>query len=194
MESATDEKLVQIYLNGDEKALEELVRRYLPLIYNFSRRYSGDTDNASDIAQEVFIKVWKNLKKFDQNKSFKIWIFTIAKNTALDWLKLDWLKKKNAVPFSLLKEFNNNEKFLENILDLKQISIIDEIYQNSVSKNLALVIEKLPLKYENVINLHYDKGLNFREIAGFLKEPINTVKSRYRRGLIFLRNFLLKDK
>src|SRR3989344_2340755 len=99
MNNFTDEKLVQMYLRGGEKALEELVRRYLPLIYSFSRRYSGNTDNASDIVQEVFIKAWKNLKIFDQNKSFKTWIFTIAKNTALDWLK-----KKNAVPFSLLKE------------------------------------------------------------------------------------------
>ena len=98
MKNFTDEKLVQIYLKGDGKALEELVRRYLSLIYNFSRRYNGDADNVSDIAQEVFVKVWKNLKKFDKSKNFKLWIFTIAKNTALDWLK-----KKNAVPFSLKK-------------------------------------------------------------------------------------------
>ncbi len=58
MKNFTDEKLVQIYLKGDEKALEELVRRYLPLIYSFSRRYSGNADNITDIAQEVFIKMW----------------------------------------------------------------------------------------------------------------------------------------
>ena len=185
MKPHTDERLVKNYLNGSEKALEELVRRYLPLIYNFSKRYAGDQDNASDITQEVFIKVWKNLKKFDTNKNFKSWLFTIAKNTALDWLK-----KRQAVPISLLREFQEDEDFWGNIADPNQISIIEEIYQNSISQNLALAIEKLPLKYSSVINFYHTQGFNFREIAGFLKEPINTIKSRYRRGLIILRKLL----
>ncbi len=186
MKNFTDEQLVKNYLKGDEKSLEELVRRYLPLIYNFSRRYSGDPDNASDIAQEVFVKVWKNLKKpalslskgFDPKKgSFKTWLFTVAKNTALDWLK-----KKNALPLSLA----------ENIIDTKQVPIIDEIYKKSLLNNLQLAIEKLPPKYSSIINLYHTKGLNFREIADFLKEPINTVKSRYRRGVIMLKKLLKK--
>src|SRR3989338_5537868 len=106
MKNFTDEQLVKSYLKGDEKALEELVRRYLPVIYNFSRKYTGDPDNASDIAQEVFVKVWKNLKKFDTSKNFKAWLFTVAKHTALDWLK-----KKNALPFSLLKEADEDGDF-----------------------------------------------------------------------------------
>ncbi len=175
MKNFTDEQLIKNYLRGSEKSLEELVRRYLPLIYNFSRRYSGDPDNASDITQEVFVKVWKNLKKFNTSKNFRVWLFTIAKNTALDWLK-----KKNALPLSLA----------ENIVDIKQMSIVDEIYKKSLLNNLQLAIEKLPPKYSSVINLYNTKGLNFREIADFLKEPINTVKSRYRRGLIFLRREL----
>jgi len=188
MKNFTDEQLVKNYLRGNEKSLEELVRRYLPLIYNFSRRYSGDPDNASDIAQEVFVKVWKNLKKFNTSKNFRVWLFTIAKNTALDWLK-----KKNILPFSLLKEYQKDEEFLENIPDSKQISMIDRTYSSSLSQNLALAIEKLPAKYSVVIDLYHNSGLNFRQIAGFLKEPLNTVKSRYRRGLISLRKKLSPD-
>jgi len=168
------------YLAGDEKALEKLVRRYLPLIYNFSRRYSGDPDNASDIVQEVFVKVWKNLKGFDTKKgNFKSWIFTIAKNTALDWFK-----KKRDLSLS---------DFADSIVDAKQLPITDEIYKKSLLNNLQLAIGKLPVKYGEVINLYHNKGLNFREIADFLKEPLNTVKSRYRRGLIFLRKKLSTD-
>ncbi len=178
MKNFTDEQLVKNYLKGDEKSLEELVRRYLPLIYNFSRRYSGDPDNASDIAQEVFVKVWKNLRKFDTSKNFRAWLFTIAKNTALDWFK-----KKDALPLSLA----------ENIIDTKLAPIIDEIYKKSLLNNLQLAIEKLPPKYSSIINLYHTKGLNFREIADFLKEPINTVKSRYRRGLISLKKKLSPD-
>jgi len=178
MKKFTDEQLVKNYLKGNEKSLEELVRRYLPLIYNFSRRYSGDSDNASDITQEVFVKVWKNLKKFDNSKNFRVWLFAIAKNTALDWLK-----KKDALPLSLI----------ENTADSKQISMVDVIYKKSLLSNLQLAIEKLPPKYSSIINLYHIKGLNFREIADFLKEPINTVKSRYRRGLISLRKKLSPD-
>jgi len=176
MKNFTDEQLVENYLKGNEKALEEIVRRYLPLIYNFSRRYTGDPDNASDIAQEVFVKVWKNLKKFDASKNFRAWLFTIAKNTALDWLK-----KRNAVPLSLL---------LEDVADSEQISIVDKIEQKSLYKNLSLAIKKLPMKYSSVINLYYKNNLNFREISGLLSESINTVKSRYRRGLILLKKAL----
>lgn len=185
MKNFTDEKLIQAYLGGDERALEELIRRYLPLIYNFSCRYSGNKENASDIAQEVFVKVWKNLKKFDTAKEFRPWIFAIAKRSALDWLK-----KKNAVPFSLLNEYREDENFEENIFDPDQISVIDGIYKDSISKNLKLAVLKLPPKYNYVINLHYDKGLNFREISSLLGESINTVKSRYRRGLFLLRKIV----
>lgn len=176
MKNLTDEQLVKNYLKGDEKALEDIVRQYLPLIYNFSRRYSGDPDNASDISQEVFVKVWKNLKKFDASKNFKAWLFSIAKNTALDWFK-----KKRDLSLS---------DFADSIIDAKQLPITDEIYKKSLLNNVQLAIEKLPQKYGSIINLYHTKGLNFREIADFLKEPINTVKSRYRRGLISLKKKL----
>jgi RNA polymerase sigma-70 factor (ECF subfamily) len=185
MKNFTDEQLIKNYLKGNEKALEELVQRYLPLIYNFSRRYAGNPDNASDISQEVFVKVWKNLRKFDASKNFKNWILAIAKNTALDWLK-----KRDAVPVSLLKEYQEDEEFLENITDPNQISIIDQIYRESVSRDVSLAIKKLPLKYSAVLNFRHDDGFNFREIAEILNEPLNTVKSRYRRGLALLRKFL----
>jgi len=180
MKNFTDEQLVKNYLRGNEKSLEELVRRHLPLIYNFSRRYSGDPDNASDITQEVFVKVWKNLKKFNASKNFRAWLFTIAKNTALDWLK-----KKNTLPLSLLNENEESGNLAENF--------VDEVYKKSLLNNLQLAIEKLPVKYSLVINLHHIEGLNFREISNFLNESINTVKSHYRRGLILLRKKLSPD-
>ncbi len=185
MKNFTDEQLVKNHLEGDEKALEEIIKRYLPLIYNFSRRYAGDSDNASDIAQEVFVKVWKNLKNFDISRSFKAWIFSIAKNTALDWLK-----KRNAVPFSLLREYQKDGEFLNNIADSDQISAIDRAYKTSLVQNLSFAIEKLPPKYSAIIDLRHKKGFKFQEISALLSEPLNTVKSRYRRGVAMLKKLL----
>src|SRR3989338_11180650 len=81
--SRTDEQLVADYLRGDEKSLETLFRRWLKPIYSFSYRYTNANKDAEDIAQDVFVKTWKNLKKFDRNRKFKTWIFQIAKITAL---------------------------------------------------------------------------------------------------------------
>ncbi|MFA6919366.1 MAG: sigma-70 family RNA polymerase sigma factor, partial [Patescibacteria group bacterium] len=95
MSEYLDEQLVQQYLSGDEKSLEVLIQKYLKPIYNFVYRYVGDMANAEDLTQEVFVKVWKNIKKFDRKKSFKTWIFCIAKNTAFDYLR-----KKKSIPLS----------------------------------------------------------------------------------------------
>ena len=90
-----DKILIQQYLKGDEKSLEILIARYLKPIYSFVYKNVGNPSEAEDITQEVFIKIWKNIKKFDQNKNFKPWIFQIAKNTSIDFLR-----KKKSIPFS----------------------------------------------------------------------------------------------
>jgi RNA polymerase sigma factor (sigma-70 family) len=181
MNSLADEQLVNQYLvNKDEQFLEELVKRYLPLIFGFVKRYTGNEDNASDITQEVFVKVWKNIKSFDQIKSFKTWIFTIAKRTAIDELR-----KQKAIPFSVLQE----EGFENSIAD-ESPSILDQIFSQQQSKELVLALAKLPVNYNSVINLRADDDLSFREIAVKLEEPLNTIKSRYRRGLALLKELL----
>ena len=90
-----EEQLVRDYLKGDENSLEILIGQYLKPIYSFIYRYVGNASEAEDITQEVFVRVWKNLKKFDQNKKFKTWIFGIAKNASIDWLR----KKISAFSF-----------------------------------------------------------------------------------------------
>ena len=180
-----DEKLVEQYIkDNNEHALETLVKRYLPIIYGFIRNYTGNRDNAADITQEVFVKVWKNIKKFDSSKSFKTWIFTIAKHTAIDWLK-----KKNALPFSMLDDADAEKSFADSLTD-KSPSILEKLSLKESSRELKMAIEQLPFGYSSVINLHINQEFSFREIAMILKEPLNTVKSRYRRGLIFLKKLM----
>ena len=170
-----DEQLVHNYLKYKrESDLEELAKRYLPQIYGYVRNYTGNQDIASDISQEVFVKVWKNLKKFDQSKSFKTWIFTIAKRTAIDWMK-----KKQELPL--------DEKL--EIVD-ESPSLLDILAQKQLAGNLALAIAQLPSHYGSVINLRIREELSFREIAASFCEPINTVKSRYRRGIALLKKLV----
>ncbi len=97
----TDEDLVVSYIEGDDSAFVTLMDRYLKLIYSFTFRMCKNTDNAEEITQETFLKVWKNIKKFKTNQKFKTWIYTIAKNTAIDYLR-----KRRDVLFSA---FENDE-------------------------------------------------------------------------------------
>ena len=82
-----DGQLVLLAVKNDEHALRTLVKRHLKLVYNAARFYCADADDADDIVQETFVKMWKNLTKYIPEKSFSNWIFEIAKNTALNRIK-----------------------------------------------------------------------------------------------------------
>jgi len=183
----TDEQLVVGYLAGDEMALEILIKRYLKPIYSFSFRFVGNSQEAEDITQETFVKVWKNLKKFDQNKKFKTWIFAIAKNTCLDWQK-----KKRAISFSELEHRDKDRSFVENIPDTNLLpnKILERI---DIVNFLNKALEALSPKYRMVLFLRYNDHFTFREIAESLGESIDTIKTRHRRGIAILRK-LLKEK
>lgn len=172
MKSYTDEQLIADYLKGDEGALEILIKRYLKPIYSFTFRFVGDSATAEDITQETFVRVWRNLKKFDKNKKFKTWIFSIAKNASIDWLK-----KKKAVPFSNFENENGENSLINKLADF---------ILPPKEPLLAMAMEKLPSKYRMTLSLRYDDQFTFREIAERLGESINTVKSKHRRAISLL--------
>ncbi|MGC9049169.1 MAG: RNA polymerase sigma factor [Patescibacteria group bacterium] len=176
--------MIEKYLQGDEKSLEVLILTYIKPIYSFVYRYVGNGQDAEDITQEIFVKVWRNLKKFDQNKSFKTWIFSIAKNTAIDFLK-----KKKAIPFS---EFENEdgENMLTEILADPSPLPQELLERAGVAQALTSAMEKLSPKYRMVLFLRYNDHFTFREISEILGESINTVKSRHLRAIAMLKKLL----
>jgi len=187
MENYTDGQLIVAYLAGEEKFLEILIKRYLKPIYSFACQYVGNSQEAEDITQEVFIKAWRSLKKFNQKKSFKTWIFAIAKNTCIDFFK-----KKKTIPFS---NFENEEGENELIKTLADTDLLpDKLFERAnMAQTLALAIGELSLKYRMVLLLRYNNNFTFQEIAKVSREPLNTIKSRYRRALILLRKLLTES-
>ena len=183
MNNYSDEQLVEVYLKGEREALNILIKRYLTPIFNYALSFVKDADMAEDLTQEVFVKVWKKIKKFDNKYKFKSWLYVIAKNTCLDYLK-----KNKAINFSELNLVDDNLLF-ENLI--KETSASPqaefEIAQEDILLNDA--VDKLPEKYRETVKLHFQGGYNFREIAEILKISIETVKSRNRRALIWLRKF-----
>jgi RNA polymerase sigma-70 factor, ECF subfamily len=180
----TDEKLVEEFLSGDEKALEMIIERYLKPLYNFSYQMTGNKEASEDITQDVFVKMWKKIRSFDTEKKFSTWVFAIAKNTAYDFLK-----KKKTIPFSTF-ENENKESFLEYIED-ETILHSHELLQNmDNAKDARELLVSLPVETRTILSLHYLQGFSLIEIAEILGHPSNTVKSRYRRAILQLRQQL----
>ncbi len=186
MEELRDEQLVSMYLEGDEKSLDILIKRYLKPIYNFLARNTGNNKEAEDLTQDVFLRVWNNLKKFDTEKVFRTWIYQIARNASIDYLR-----KKKALIFSDLD--TEDRQFSESLADESE-PVSDRLNREEAGMELAENLQKLSLDDRTVLLLHYNEDLTFREIADVLNEPMDTVKSRHRRALLKLKKFFKEQK
>ena len=187
MNDYSDEQLVGAYLKGNREALNILIKRYLAPIFNYALSFLKDEAAAEDLTQEVFVKVWRKIKKFDKKYKFKNWLYAIAKNTCLDYLK-----KNKAINFSELNLTDDNLLF-EDLIKATGLSPREELESAHETDILNSAIDKLPEKYKTAVKLHYLGGFKFREIANQLKESIETIKSRNRRGLIKLKKYLNKE-
>jgi RNA polymerase sigma-70 factor, ECF subfamily len=182
----TDEEIIALYRNGQIESFKKLIDRYTPLLYNFIARLT-DWNNTPDIVQEVFIKAWKNIERFDERKaSFKTWVFTIARNSATDYLR-----KKKSILFSDLEERGDleSDSFGERIPDEEMLP--DEAIKKLEDKEfLNRILNKLPIYYREVLILYYQEEMTFGEIAKVLGKPLNTVKSQHRRAIGELRKYI----
>ncbi len=182
----TDEQLVSAYLRGNDAAFTVLVDRYMKHLYHFARQLVGENQAAEDIVQDTFLKAWKNLKRFDRTKSWKTWIFAIAKNTAYDALK-----KKKTLPFSSFK----NEAGL-NMLENTPLDEVhpDELLDRELTvQTLDQGLQQLHPDHRVILVLRYQDDFSLHEIATILKEPYNTVKSRHQRALRSLKQVLKRS-
>ena len=178
-----DKKLIEEFLECDEEAFNILVNRYLKPVYNFLFQLSHDRSVIDDLAQETFVKAWKNIKKFDTGRSFKAWIFTIAKNTAYDYFK-----KKKTISFSSFTSEDGNNK-LENLSDGSILP--DEILdRKDIAKEMEEKLKEIPEKHRMILTLRYKEDFSLQEIAEILKVPYNTVKSGHSRALRKLKEVL----
>ena len=176
-----DEQLVAEYLVSEkEEVFRVLLNKYTKPVYNFLRYMIGNTD-AEDITQEVFIKVWKNLKRYKPGQSFKTWLFAIAKNSAIDFLR-----KKKALNFSDLENADDDFSFSETIAS-KDLLPDEALQKLQNSEFLNKLLNQLSTEHKTILLLHYQEEMTFDEIGKILKKPLNTIKSYHRRAILELR-------
>lgn len=182
----SDNELIRTYKKGDALSLEDLIRRYLNQVFGFVYRYISDAREAEDITQEVFVRVWKNMRKFDDTKSFKTWVFSIAKNASIDFLR-----KKKPVPFATFETAEGENPFTDIIEDTSPLPE-ELVARKHLAEEVAQAIEALPPAFRIIVHLYHEQQYTLQEAADFLGEPLNTVKSRYRRAISALRKKLVK--
>lgn len=181
LEPPSDSNLIAGYLNGQDDFLEILIQRYLKLIYNFIYAHTGDEAVASDLTQETFVKVWQHLPSFDQQKSFKAWLFRIAKNVLNDWLRNQY--RRRDLSFDAISADNKQEEILQRLDEMPDL-FLEKLNDLSTLEEL---LGQLPEKYQTVLKAYAD-GQSLQDIARLNQLPLNTVKSQYRRAILILRH------
>ena len=183
-----DSELIEASQNGKDEAFRELMVRYMGPIFNFSRQYSKTDEDAEDITQDTFFKAWRHIKRFDPTKSFKPWLYAIARNTALDHLK-----RKRASAFSELDGDDSDIQFADTLED-DSPTPSDIFEQQELAFEVAESMKDLHPDHRAVLIMHYREELTFNEIADIMKKPMNTVKSWHRRALSKLKKTLAHRK
>jgi RNA polymerase sigma-70 factor (ECF subfamily) len=185
-DTRTDDDLVRAYRSGDAAALTLLIDRYLDTIYTFAYRMTNRKEDAEDIAQDTFVKVWRTIGRYKLTGTFKPWVFAIARNTAIDRLR-----KKRIAVFSDFEDREGRNVLIETLGDPETLpaTLIEKAEQKGLlEKSLA----ELSPGDREILSLHYGEEMTFDTIGTILKKPLNTVKSRHRRALEKLRIYLEK--
>tara|TARA_B100000614_G_C14490473_1_gene470503 strand:- start:428 stop:1015 length:588 start_codon:yes stop_codon:yes gene_type:complete len=187
LNSLSDQKLVSIYLSGDNLAFDHLLERHKNRIYAFIMSKIKDRDIADDIFQDTFIKAINSLKKgkYQEEGKFLPWVMRICHNLIIDHFRKNQ-KLKSIRPtndFDIFDFISDPSKSQEDLIIEKQIF-----------HDLRLIIEKLPEDQKKVLKFRYLEDLSFKEIAKLTNTSINTSLGRMRYALINLRKLAQKNQ
>ncbi|MEM7246559.1 MAG: sigma-70 family RNA polymerase sigma factor [Acidobacteriota bacterium] len=180
-----DEKVVRLVLRGREDLYAILVDRYRRRIVGHLMRYVGKRDDALDIAQEVFLKVYQNLARFDPSYRFSTWIYSIASNAAIDKLR-----RKKVPTTSLDQPISTDDGEIARE-PVGPARTADEIVgAEDLMAEVESAIQRLPDQYRELILLRHPGGRSYDEIASITGLPLGTVKNRIFRARQRLRDDL----
>ena len=174
--------LVRRCLAGDSAAWEELVQRHHRRIYNICYRFAGSADDAQDLTQEVFIKIYRTLSSFDVERgAFMTWVTTVTRNLLVDHFRKT---KQDRITDSLdaaPSEHEDVQPLSEQIRD-QGLSPDARAQSQEVGEVVHQALQKLSPDLREAVILRDLQDLDYREIATVLKVPEGTVKSRINRG------------
>lgn len=176
-------ELVARLKNGDQEVWNMVVDKYSRKVYNMALNFAGNSDDAADITQEVFLKVYNNIEKFKEEKSFTSWLLRLSKNYCIDyWRKSKYNRRSLELDENLKIEPANGAGTPEDAV----IKKYDAIY---LRKKLRL----LPPDLRALIIMRDIQDFSYQEIAEHLEIPLGTTKSRINRARTKLAKLILKE-
>ena len=182
----TDDELIEEYLAGNQEAFSVIIKRHTPSVYGFVRKHMRTSTDAEDVTQETFIKAWKKIDTYRIGENFKTWLFSVARNTAIDMLR-----KRRQTVFS---DIETEEISLSEIVPDSE-PLADELFaKGQDTEFLNRCLEKLTPEARDILLLHYTNDFTFDQIGKILGKPLNTVKSIHRRALLNLRKIIEAPK
>lgn len=168
---ASDLVLVSAVRAGDEAAMASLYDRYSGVVYSVALRVLGDTGAAEDVLQEVFLQLWRNPEVFDASRgNLGAWLAVIARNRAIDWLR----KRRP-------------ESDIGDVVVSVEPDLAGEAARAIAMTKVRAVLSGMPSAQRSALEMAYFEGLSHSEISAKTGEPLGTVKTRIRTGLLALR-------
>ncbi len=183
-----DDVLVAGILDGQEELFPVLVARYETRLFRFIRRYTGDSEDARDVTQEVFLKVYSALDDFDPRYKFSTWLFRIGGNAAIDHIR-----RRKARPASLDLPLNEDGEVPQIDLPDTRPGPLEDLSRARLRQELDAAIDRLPDDYRELISLRHYGELPYEEIAELKEMPLGTVKNKLFRARQTLRDLLPKS-
>ncbi len=183
--SDKDFSLVRRAKNGEPAAFEELVQLYQNKIYTLCLRMSGNAEDAFDLSQEAFLRVYKALPLFKEQSSFSTWVYSIATNVCIDFARKQ--KKHKTVPLHITDE--HGEETLREIPD-NRYHPEQEYEKTELREAVAAGLDSLSPEHREILILREISGLSYQEIGEVLDLESGTVKSRINRARSQLCEFL----
>jgi len=185
-----DFKLIDAALDGDEKAYAELMEKYRKSVYHTILKMVRNVDDAEDLTIEAFAKAFKNLEKFKKDYTFSTWLFRVATNNCIDFIR-----KKKLDTMSINADITKDDGDSMSI-DIKDKNL-DPQEEAIKSQKIELVrnfVNLLPAKYQKLVKLRYFEELSYDEIAKELEAPLGTVKAQLHRARELLYDMVKNSK
>lgn len=174
-----DFKLIDQAINdGNDQAFAVLMERYKKPVYHMILKMVRNVDDAEDLTIEAFAKAFKNLYRFKKDYTFSTWLFRIATNNSIDFIR-----KKRLETMSLDTSYQDESG--ENVtidVEDKNLNPQEEAIKSQKKELVQLFVTKLPAKYQRLVRLRYFKELSYEEIARELDAPLGTVKAQLHRA------------
>ena len=181
-------QIVRRVLQGDVNAFEKLVTEYEKAVYAIALRMTGNAEDAADMTQETFIKAYNSLQSFRGDSKFSVWLYRIANNVCLDFLR----SRSRKPTVSLSVEDDEGEETELDIADESQSP--EQLLERGLTRDaVRRGLEALPPDYRQILLLREIQGLSYEEIADTLSIEVGTVKSRIFRARKRLCSFLIQD-